>query len=133
MPYGAKELQEKFQAGWANAGACSWVFMGLNTARKRDFVFTFLNSTNQAADIEIELFFDEASRNVRRIKSSVGRNSTRTICITNPEHADSDSFFFNPWGLKFRGIPKRAEFGVRFYCSVPVVVVHKKHPAAFHS
>ena len=46
---------------------------------------------------------------------------------------DPDALYFNWMSLKEKGIPKSCDFAVRFISTVPLIISHAEHNAAYHS
>ncbi len=131
-PYAKKELERAFLAGRDNAGARTWIFSDLSTGRKEDFRFTLLNTSNFAAEVQIELFFETKKQQIRYIKTKVDAGALRRVNIIG-EDVDSESLYFNWLSLKTQGIPENVPFAARFMCDVPIVVSHPDHTAAYRS
>ena len=132
-PQGAEQLQSQYSAGQENAGARTWVFAELNTAKAEDFVFTVLNGTHVNAEISIELFFENGLKTIRFIKATVLPLRIRTICITDPNDVERDTAYYNPWSIDKNEIPTAAPFAVRFMSNIPVVISHKDHRESYHT
>ena len=131
--YGVNELKQNIDNGFKRAGAKTWVFTGLSTAEEEDFVFTFLNMTSAAAEINAELFYEAPESRVRFIKIAVSPARLRTLSIIDPDSVESESLYFNWMSLKKVGIPENMPFAVRFISSVPVVISHKKHKETYYA
>ena len=130
--YAKKELEHAFLAGRDNAGARTWIFSDLSTGREEDFHFTLLNTFSFAAEVQIELFFEDKTRKIRYIKTNVAAGSIRRVNIIG-EDVDSESLYFNWLSLKTQGIPENVPFAVRFMCEFPIVVSPPDHTAAYRS
>ncbi len=131
-PHGRAELRRKCEKGLDDGGARTWVFSELSTANADDFVFSLLNTTHAAATVWIELYFEDASRKIRHIKTTIKPGSLKKLCIIGDE-VDSESLYFNWLSLKKQGIPENADFAVRFISDIPIVASHKIHQATYHS
>ncbi len=131
--YAKKELERKYLAGRENCGAYTWIYTDLDTSCKEDFCFTVLNTTQIAANISIDIFFEDSSRTIRYIKAQIPAMSVRRICVIDSNDADGDALYFNWMSLKARGIPENAAFAVRFISDLPVVVSHKTHREGYRS
>lgn len=137
LPYkadsGAKNvLRRKYLRGRANAGSTTWVFTNLSTATEEDFEFTLLNMTSYAAKVEIELFFENSSYDLRYIETESPRISIKTLSIIGPD-VNGDARYFNWMSLKELGVPDNESFAVRFIADKPIVVSHKNHAPAYVS
>lgn len=132
-PQGAEQLRSRYDAGQENAGARTWVFTELNTAKSEDFVFTVLNGTHVNAEISIELFFANGLKTIRFIKATVLPLRIRTICITDPNDVERDAAYYNPWSIDKNEIPAASPFAVRFMSNIPVVISHKDHRDSYHT
>lgn len=138
LPYkpdsnGVKELERNCSVGFDRAGACTWIYMGLNTARKEDFVFQILNASGAQADINIELFYEDPKQRVRFINVKVPAATLKRVNIADENDVESELLYFNWMSLKTVGIPEAVDFAVRFISNVPVVVSHKDHQVAYRS
>lgn len=114
-PAGALQLRQRYLEGRDNCGARTWIFTDLNTGRKEDFVFSVLNTTYLPADIQVELFFENAKHAPICLKQKV---RTRGIYSLNCASED---------------VPENTGFGVRLISSLPVVITHKEHKPAYRS
>ena len=132
VPWGERELEQKYAEGHGRAGACTWFYSELNTANADDLVFTFLNTTLTTATVWIDLYFGDYHQNVRDIKL-VLRSSRRIKVNIVGDDVDGDAIFFNWMSLKALGIPENADFTVRFRSDIPIIVSHKVHRPAYHS
>ena len=137
LPYKADSeaknvLRRKYLRGRANAGSTTWVFTNLSTANEEDFEFTLLNMTSYAAKVEIELFFENSSYDLRYIETEAPRISIKTLSIIGSE-VDGDARYFNWMSLKELGVPENESFAVRFIADKPIVVSHKNHAPAYVS
>ncbi len=135
LPYTAKkdaraEHDALYKRGQIRSGANTWVFTDLNTARENDFVFTLMNMTHQAADVTIELYFDDSWRMVRAIKATAAPLVVGKLNIVGDE-VDGDFEYFDWLSLKKRGVPENALFAVRFMSDVPIIISHPDHIAAY--
>jgi hypothetical protein len=130
--YAKWELEQRYFSGLDNGGSCAWMFCGLHTSCEEDFRFTILNTIHSAANVMIELFFEDSARKIRYIKTQIPAGSLRTVNIVG-EDVDSESLYFNWLSLETQGIPEDAPFAVRFLSDVPIVVSHKNHAASYHA
>lgn len=130
--YRERETRDAVEQGIRNCGAKTWMFTGLNTSVCEDFVFTALNTTVDPATILIEIFFEDASKNIEHIKATVTRKSVKTFSIIGDE-IDSEWKYFNPASLKKRGIPENESFAVRFMSDIPIIISSKNHKADYYS
>jgi hypothetical protein len=135
LPYTAKKSAREehdalYKRGQIRSGANTWVFTELNTARESDFVFTLMNMTHQAADVTIELYFDDSWRMVRSIKAVAAPLVVKKLNIVGDE-VDGDYEYFDLLSLKKRGVPQNALFAVRFISDVPIIVSHPDHSAVY--
>ncbi len=131
--YGVQELRDNYLSGMNNTGAYTWVFCGLNTANQNDFVFSIVNMTSSLAKINIELFFENSSEDIRFIKAEILPGTFKKICIVDEEDIQGDVLYFNSRSLKKQGIPEATSFAVRFMSNIPVVVSHRDYIASYHS
>ena len=132
-PNGKKRLREQYISGHDNAGARTWVFAGLNTSRPEDFEFTILNMTYVAAEVHIELFFEDGAGIIRFIKATVLPNRLRKLCIVDGDEVERNSEYYNPWSIDKKGIPENSPFAVRFMSKIPVVISHREHRDTYHT
>ena len=135
LPYSAPcnaraEHESRYKKGQSRCGANTWVFTELNTARESDFIFTLINMTHQAADITIELYFDDSWRMVRSIKATAAPLVVKKLNIVG-EEVNGDFEYFDWLSLKKRGVPENADFAVRFMSDVPIVISHPDHSAVY--
>lgn len=135
LPYSAPataraEHEALYKRGQNRSGANTWVFSELNTARESDFVFTLINMTHQAADVNIELYFDDVWKMVRSIKATAAPLVVKKLNIVGDE-VDGDFEYFDWLSLKKRGVPENADFAVRFLSDMPIVVSHPDHTPAY--
>lgn len=138
LPYkpdvnGVRLLRKEYLSGKENAGACTWVFTELNTARPEDFQFTILNTTHGEAEVFIELYFEEGLGKIRFIKATVMPVRLRKINIIDSGDVERDTAYYNPWSLEKHEIPISVPFAVRFLSKVPVIVSHKEHIASYRT
>lgn len=138
LPYSAPaykraELERRCMTGLDDAGATSWIFSELSTARESDFVFTVLNTTHVDAVVWIELFFEDPKRKVRMIKTVVGSCRIRRLNIVDEADVDGDALWFKWLTLKEQGVPENVPFAVRFRCDIPIVVSHAEHRETYRS
>ena len=135
LPYSAPcnaraEHESRYKKGQSRCGANTWVFTELNTARESDLIFTLINMTHQAADVTIELYFDDSWRMVRSIKATAAPLVVKKLNIVGEE--DNGDFEYFDWlSLKKRGVPENADFAVRFMSDVPIVISHPDHSAVY--
>ena len=106
------------------------MFTELDTARESDFVFTLVNMTHQAADVTIELFFEDSWQMVRAIKATAAPLVVKRLNIVGDE-VDGDYEYFDWLSLKKRGVPENALFAVRFISDVPIIISHPDHSAVY--
>ena len=135
LPYSAPcnaraEHESRYKKGQSRCGANTWVFTELNTARESDFIFTLINMTHQAADVTIELYFDDSWRMVRSIKATAAPLVVKKLNIVG-EEVNGDFEYFDWLSLKKRGVPENADFAVRFMSDVPIVISHPDHRAVY--
>jgi hypothetical protein len=135
LPYTAKkgaraEHDALYKRGQIRSGANTWVFAELNTDRESDFVFTLVNMTHQAADVTIELYFDDSWRMVRAIKATAAPLVVKKLNIVGDE-VDGDYEYFDWLSLKKRGVPENVPFAVRFLSNVPIIISHPNHRAVY--
>ncbi len=130
--YAKNELEKSYLSGLDNNGSRTWIFSGLYTANKEDFVFTVLN-TGRMTEVLIEMFFEKNSDKIGYIKAELSGQSVKTICITNKNDVVTDYKFFNWDELDKKGIPTNCQFAVRFIAKEPIVVSNKNHRATYFS
>ena len=130
--YGKKELEKKYLSGLDNNGSRTWIFSGLNTANKEDFVYTILN-TGLGTEVLIEMFFENSSDRIGCIKTELPGKTIKTICITDKNDVITDYKFFNWEELDKKGVPENSPFAVRFIANEPIVVSNKNHKATYYS
>lgn len=138
LPYqpdenGERKLYHQYVSGRENAGARTWMFTELDTARPEDFQFTILNTTHSPAEVFIELFFESAKGKIRFIKAVVQATSLKKVCIIDEEDVKTNAVFYNPWSLEKNEILQSVPFAVRFMSNIPVVVSNKNHTASYHT
>ena len=125
LPYtpapGAKEfLAKRYRQGRDNAGATTWVFTDLNTAKAEDARFTVRNKTYLPSEITAELFLDGEQEAVCCMKlTAPGRTTTEVNIFCDDANVGS--------------IPQNAPLRVRFLCSLPVVVSQPQHKESYRS
>ena len=132
QPHAKDNTRRMLTKGQDAAGARSWVFTGLSTARQEDFIFTLLNPVIPPAQVQIDLYFEENSRAVRYIQTEIKGGCFKKINIVGKE-VDGDARIYNASSLKVRGIPENQPFAVRFYSDTPIIVSHQDHAPAYHS
>ena len=130
--YAKKELENNYLSGLDNNGSRTWIFTGLNTASKEDFVFSVLNM-GRTTEVFIELFFEKCSDRISCIKAELPNQSIKTICITDKKDVVTDYKFFNWEELDKKGVPENSPFAVRFMADEPIVVSNKNHTATYFS
>ncbi len=119
--------KEKFEKGQKSAGAHTWVFTGLDSGEKEDFVFNILNLTSAQANVAIELYFEDRANNVSFIRYTAGAGKFATIDITDRDTVSSEDDYYNPNSLGKKGVASNLPFAVRFLSDIPIVVSHKQH------
>lgn len=127
-----EETERNLSRGLDNNGARTWIFTGLSTGREEDLVFTVLNTMVLAAQVNIELFFEDKKQVVKFIKANVGGSSFKTFNIVGDE-VDGNALYFSRSLLSKKGVPENVPFAVRFMCDAPIVVSHKDHQPTYHS
>lgn len=131
-PTGVYALRQRYLEGRDNTGARTWVFTDLNTSRPEDFWFCVLNSTYIVADLQVEIFVENIQRKIIRRKITGPRLGVfRVNCLLQPED-DPETFDLKAM-LEQLEIPGDTYFAVRFISSLPVVISHRDHPAAYRS
>ena len=130
--YKKAEHLRKFREGLENCGARTWVFSDLSSACEEDFVFTFLNMTNVATTVWIELFFEDTKYALRAIKAEIPAKRMKRLNIVG-EEVDGNALYFNWMALSDLGVPENMPFCVRFISEVPIVVSHQKHKESYRS
>ena len=130
--YAKKELENSYLSGLDNNGSRTWIFTGLNTANKEDFIYTVLN-TGRTTEVLIEMFFEHSSDRIGCIKTELPVQTIRTICITDKKDVVTDYKFFNWEELDKKGVPENSPFAVRFMANAPIVVSNKNHTATYFS
>ena len=131
--YAEKELKRKYIAGRKNCGTDTWIYTDLRTSEEEDFQFTVLNTTSVPANLSIDIFFEDSSKNIRYIKAQIPSGNMKSICIKDENDVDGDAFYFNWMSLKNKGIPENSAFSVRFISDIPVVISHKTHRESYRS
>ena len=91
-----------------------------------------LNTTYLDAALSVELYFEGMQKKMIRTAIKAPRLGVfRVNCALD---ADEDVCIFeDPAFLENRGIPANTPFAVRFISSIPVVISHPDHKAAYHS
>lgn len=131
-PAGAYELEHNYLAGRDATGAKTWVFTDLNTGKEEDFWFNILNSTYLVADLQVEIFPENMQKKtVKRMIKGPRLGIFRVNCLITPED-DPETFRLKEL-LETLDIPENTYFAVRFTSSIPVVISHREHQAAYHS
>ncbi len=130
--YAKAEYARKYREGQAASGARTWIFTGLSTDRPEDFQFTFLNTTHIKANVEIELFFEDATRKIRYVKALILPTRIQTVNIVG-EEVESETVWFNALSLQKQGIPENVLFAVRFISEIPIVISHPDHKETYRS
>ncbi len=131
--YKKHEIKERYLKGRQNAGSTAWIFTGLNTANKDDFVFSLLNLTRFPVDVYIDIIFEEPSNYIENIRAQVNSSCFRNVNIIDESDVEKNPKYFNWHSLNVKDIPENSEFAVRFICDKPIVVSHKNHTAAHKS
>ncbi len=131
--YAKKVLETKISEGLKSSGSKTWIFTGLNTSVKGDFVFGFTNLTAVDINVTAELYFDNAEKNMGNIKICVPACTYVEINITDKNSVDLNPMFFSWNYFDVKKLPKKADFAVRFSSNEAVVISHKKHACAYHS
>lgn len=125
-PYGKEELAKRYRRGRDDAGARTWVFMGLDTAVPEDTLFTVLNMAHLPAEITAELFLGGESKGVRKVKLTATKRTFSVVnCFQSAEDPNESCDQAN--------IPENTPFCVRFFCSIPVVISHSRCKEAYRS
>ena len=129
--YAKTELEKRVMSGIDKSGSTSWIFTDLSTDIPEDFVFTFLNTTdNVKATVTVELFFDEKPKRIRNVRAEIAPGTVRRLSIIGDE-VDADYEYFNSYSLRKLGIPKNTFCAVRFISNAPVVISNKNHAPAY--
>ena len=124
-PNGKTLLFEKYASRQKGLGAQSWYFYGTS---KDDCEFTVINPIHEAAQIFVDLIFEDSKNNVNNIKITVPKTSFMRVNLMNPEQADPDAIHGNKRSLARKGIPEGVEFAVHFKANMPVVIKGKLAP-----
>lgn len=132
-PKGPEKLMRAFLKGRQDAGARTWVFTNLSTAKAEDFEFSILNTTHLPQTVEIELFFEERAHNIFFIRTDAPACTLRQLSIIDPKAVSSEEVSFNPDSLQSKKIPENALFAARFICKEPIIISHKEHKETYHS
>lgn len=131
-PAEAFTIRQRYLEGRDSAGAKTWVFTDLNTGRKEDFIFSVLNTTYYASELNVELYFENMPRKIIRVKNQSPRLGTiRINCLLRPDEEQSQ--FDEPDFLEKLGIPENTNFTVRFLSDLPIVISHRDHQPAYRS
>ena len=132
QPGGATELRQQYLEGRDNCGSRTWVFTGLNSACKEDYIFSSLNTTYLNANVSVELFFENMQRKIIRVQKVGPRLGLfRIHCASN---SDEEIELFDPTTFtESNGIPLGTTFAVRFISNIPIVISHTTHSPAYHS
>ncbi len=131
--YKKSEIKDRYIKGRQNAGATTWVFTGLCTANKDDFVFSMLNMTRWPVYVHMDIIFDNASKCIENIRTQVNSCCVRKVNIIDENDVEKSPQYFNWNSLNIKEIPENEEFAVRFICDEPMVISHKNHTAAYKS
>ena len=130
-PKGIKaKTEHKYLAGADSCGSKVWIFTGLCTDNKEDFIFDILNTVNLNANISIDLFFDDKAFAIKHILTTVEKYTIKNLNIVGDE-VDADAKYCDWDSLKVKGIPEGKPFAVRFMSDIPIVISHKTHTPAF--
>ena len=131
--YKKHEIKDRYVKGRQNAGATTWVFTGLCSANKDDFVFSMLNMTRWPVYVHMDIIFADASKCIENIRTQVNSCCVRKVNITDENDVEKSPQYFNWNSLNIKEIPENEEFAVRFICDEPMVISHKNHTAAYKS
>ncbi len=131
--YKKHEIKDRYIKGRQNAGATTWVFTGLCSANKEDFVFSMLNMTRWPVYVHIDIIFADASKCIENIRTQVNSCCVRNVNIIDENDVEKSPQYFNWNSLNIKEIPENEEFAVRFICDEPMVISHKNHTAAYKS
>jgi len=132
LPNAKENTRLMLAKGQDAAGARSWVFTGLSTAREEDFIFTILNTVIPPARVSINLYFEEKALAVRFIQTEIGGSCLKTLNIVGDE-VDGCIYPHSINSLKVKGVPQNQPFAVRFISDTPIIVSHRDHAPAYHS
>ena len=114
-------------------GAKTWIFGDLYSENDGDFEFSIINTTGVAANLNIDVFFEEARSFIGKIKAQASGFAVTKINIKTGKGVDGDAYFYNPNALCKKEIPKESEFAVRVISDIPVTVTQKGKIAAYRS
>ncbi len=131
-PAGVYELQQNYARGRDDAGARTWVFTDLYSGDPEEFWFSVLNTIYIPAELTVEIYLENMQKQTRHFKIAGPRLGVfRVNCLLTAE--DDPELVNAPDFLELKNIPKDTYFTVRFRSSLPVVISHRKHQAAYHS
>ncbi len=123
---------DKLRTGIASNGSKAWVFTNLNTGTDGDLDFTFLNMTNTKVTVTTELYFEDRTRALKYITITLEPNSYKKINIVGNE-VDDNAKWFNNASIAKRGVPKNADFAVRFMSDYEIVVSNISHRETYRA
>ncbi len=139
LPYtpranGRRRYLDKLDKHRKALGAESWFFTELT---KDDATFCFVNATYDAAEVSLDLYFENDSGKkydgyVHAIKFSVPALSMKKINVLDADNVDGDALYYNPNSLSKKGVADGAVFSAHFRSSLPIVIKGKKS-ADYHS
>jgi len=131
IPEGAQELRRRYEQGREDAGARTWVFTDLDSARLEDYVFTVLNGTFLNADMSVDLYYENMQKKILHFRVTGPRRGVfRVNCAVN---AGEEEVVFDEAYLAEKGVPENTPFAVRFISNIPVVISHRDHAPAYCS
>lgn len=131
--YARSEFKRKFEKGRRASGSEVWIYSGLNSSNKDDFVFTVFNATYFNANISIELFFDNSDARITGMSADIPFRAVKEINLRDKNSVEFNKCFFNWESVNKRGIPENTLFAVRFISEYPVVVTHKTHRPSYQA
>lgn len=131
--YARSEFKRKFEKGRKASGSEVWIYSGLNSSDKEDFVFTVFNAAYFNADVSIELFFDNSDARITGMSANIPCRAVKEINLRDKNSVEFNKCFFNWESVNKRGIPEKTLFAVRFISEYPIVVTHKTHRPSYQA
>ena len=126
LPYKFKESGRKLMLETAERhkkglGSYSWTFMDITN---KECDFEILNINAVPANVEIDLYFTDAKKNVRFIRYTA-KNGLNKLNILSPDDVENDVPYYNPWSLAKNPVKDGESFTARFRSDLPIIVKGK--------
>ncbi len=131
--YAREAFKSKFYEGRKAAGSKVWIYSGLDSSEKDDFVFDIFNGTRLEIKVSVELFFSDSTQRTTGTAIMVPPYSVNTYNLRDGESVTLNKCHFNWESVNVRGIPENTVFAVRFIAENGIVVSHKTRKAAYNA